>query len=138
MKTLVSLPRVAFLALALGTLCATAALAQTATNAPPTCTAGMGHRYHGDFASVLTADEKAQLKKAHEAALAANPALQTQQASLKQQFQSLKSQAGTTTPAQWQALRQQRLAFREQMNAAELSVDPTLAPVFAKLAAANK
>jgi len=81
--------------------------------------------------------EKAQLRKARETVLAANPGLQTQRASLRQQFQSLRSQGTSATPAEWAALRQQKQALRGQVRAAELSVDPTLAPIFAKLDAAH-
>jgi multidrug resistance efflux pump len=117
MKTTLSIPRVALLALALATASVTATFAQTTT--PPTCSAG-GHHHHD---SVLTADEQAQLKTAHDAALAANP-------SLKQQFEALKGNT-SATKADWKAL-------KAQLRAAELAADPTLAPIFAKLEAAHK
>jgi hypothetical protein len=139
MKTISSVPRVAFLALALGTASITATFAQT-TNAPsttaPTCSGGGWHHHHD---SVLTADEKAQLEKARTAVFAANPSLQTTQANLKQQFETLKSEGkGNVTKDQWQALRQQEQAFHQQLQAAELNIDPTLAPIFAKLQAAHQ
>jgi seryl-tRNA synthetase len=138
MKTILSVQRAALLALALGSVSATVAFAQT-TNTPsttaPTCSAGGFH--HHD--SVLTADEKAQLKKAHKAALAANPSLQSEQASLKQQFETLKSQGkDSTTKDQWKALHEQAHTFHQNLRTAELSIDPTLAPIFAKLDAARK
>ena len=141
MKTILSVHRAALLALALGTASATAAFAQT-TNTPPTATApadspGWFHHHHHD--SVLTADEKTQLKKAHKAAFAANPSLQTEQASLKQQFETLKSEGKDgATKDQWKALHEQSRTFHQNLRAAELSIDPTLAPVFAKLDAARK
>jgi len=125
MKTILSIQRVALLALVLGTASATATFAQS-TNTPsttaPTCPAGGCHHHHD---SVLTADERAQLKKAKEAVFAANP-------SLKQQFETLKSQGKDgATKDQWQSLHQ-------QLRAAELNIDPTLAPIFAKLDAAHQ
>jgi hypothetical protein len=141
MKTILSFQRVAFLALALGTASVTATFAQTVntgttTPTAPTCSAGGWHHHHHDD-SVLTATEKAQLKKAHEAALAANGTLQTEQTNLKQQFETLKGAGSSATQAQWQALHQQKEAFHKDLKAAELLIDPTLAPIFAKLEAAH-
>jgi hypothetical protein len=134
MKTTLSVPRVVLLALALGTASITATYAQTPATAP-TCTAG--GRHHHD--SVLTADEQAQLKKAHDAALAANPSLQTEDNTLKQQFETLKG-AGKNgaNKDQWKTLRAQRHDYEVKLHAAELAIDPTLAPIFAKLEAAHK
>ena len=141
MKTILSIPRVAFLALALGTATATATFAQSTTTTsttPPTCSAGGKYHHHG-LASVLSADEIAQLKAAHEKALAGDSSLQTAQANLKSQFQALKAEGkDTATKTQWQALKAQAHAFHQQMRAAELKIDPTLAPVFSKLEAAHK
>jgi hypothetical protein len=137
MKTIVSIQRVALLALALGTASATATFAQTTptTTTPPTCSA-KGQRHHDP---ILTADEKAQVKKARDAALAADPSLQTERDSLKQQFETLKGQGKDgATKDQWQALREQRVAFEVKLHAAELAIDPTLAPIFAKVEAARK
>jgi Spy/CpxP family protein refolding chaperone len=141
MNTKLSLTRAAFLALALGTASVTASFAQTsttptATTTPPTCSGGGYHRHHHE--SVLTSDEKAQLEKARDAALAANGTLQTEQASLKQQFETLKSQSGGATKDQWQALHQQEADFHAKLRSAELLIDPTLAPIFAKLDAAHQ
>jgi hypothetical protein len=137
MKTTLSIQRVALLALALGTAGVTATFADTAsTTTAPTCTAGC-HKHH---ASVLTTDEVAQLKAAHDAALAlpANSALQTEEANLKAQFETLKGEGkGVATKAQWHALREQARTFHENLKAAELAIDPTLAPIFAKLEAAH-
>jgi|ERR1700722_10593357 hypothetical protein len=138
MKTILSIQRVALTALALGTASITATFAQT-TNTPstttPACSAGSWH-HHQD--SVLTADEKAQLKKDRDAAFAANPSLQVTETNLKQQFETLKGEGkGNVTKDQWQALRQQKRTFQQQLQAAELSIDPTVAPIFAKLAAAH-
>jgi len=140
MNNLLSVRRVAFLALAMGAATVTATFAQT-TNTPsttaPTDLAGDGwhHHHHGH---VLTPTEWAQLKKAKEQALASNGTLQSEEASLKQQFQTLKSEGSSATQAQWQALHQQKETFHQNLRAAELAVDPALAPIFAKLQAAHK
>jgi hypothetical protein len=139
MKTILSIPRVALLALTLGTASATASFAQstnsTPTPAAPTCPAGGKHQH----ASILTADEKAQLKAAHDAALAANPSLQTQADSLKQQFKTLRGEGkGNVTKDQWQALHAQASAFHTQLRTAELAINPSLSSVFAKLDAAPR
>ena len=135
MKNTLSVQRVALLALALGTASVTATFAQTTNTAPaPTCTAG-GWHHHG---SVLTADEMAQLKKAHDAAIAANGSFKTTEDNLKQQFETLKGQGDSATQDQWQALHQQEKDFHQQLRAAELLIDPTLAPIFAKLDAAHQ
>jgi hypothetical protein len=128
------------LALALATASVATTFADTTTSTTPTtaptCKAGGRHRHHHE--SVLSATEKAQLKKAREAALAANGTLQTQRASLKQQFQALRAAGSSTTQAQWQALHQQRQTYFTSLKAAELNIDPTLQPIFDKLAAAHK
>jgi len=138
MKTILSIQRAALLALALGSASATAAFAQTTTPPPPTAptSSAGGHHHHPN---VLTADEKAQLKKAREAAFAADSSLQTERDNLKQQFESLKAEGkGGATKDQWKALREQGLDFHQKLKAAELGIDPTLAPIFAKLEAARK
>jgi hypothetical protein len=141
MNKLLSAPRAALIALALGTAGVTTAFAQTTNTTPsttaPTCTGGgWHHKHHGE--SVLTAAEKAQLKKAKEQALAANGSLETEHASLKQQFEALKSQGSNATADQWKALHEQKKAFHAKLKSAELLVDPTLAPIFQKLEAAHK
>ncbi len=137
MKTTLSFPRVAFMALALGSAGMPAIFAQTTptNDTAPTTTAPSPGWHHHD--SVLTSDERAQLKKAHDAALAANGTLQTQEASLRQQFETLKSEGANATKDQWQALHQQESDFHAKLRSAELLVDPTLSPIFAKLDAAH-
>jgi hypothetical protein len=122
MKTILSIPRVALLALALGTASVTATFAQstssttTSSTAAPTCSGGWHHH------SVLTAAEKAELKTARTTALANNP-------SLAQQLAALKGNS-SATKADWKAL-------KAQLRAAELAVDPNLATIFAKLKAVH-
>jgi Spy/CpxP family protein refolding chaperone len=141
MKTLLSARRVGFLALALATASVTATFAQTTptttsttTPAAPTCTAG-GEHHHG---SVLTAAEKAQLKTARDEAFATDPSLKADADSLKQQFESLKSAGDSATVDQKKALHAQARDFHQKMQAAELKLDPTLAPVLAKLNAMHR
>jgi hypothetical protein len=123
MKTILSIPRVALLALVLGTAGATATFAQstpsttTSSTTAPTCSGGWHHHH-----SVLTDAEKTELKTARTTALANNPSLQ-------QQFETLKGNA-SATKADWKAL-------KAQLHAAELATDPNLAPIFAKLEAAH-
>ena len=144
MNTYTSLKRVALVALALGAAGVTSTFADTApttdttttnttTGNPPSC--GWHHHHHLAF---LTPTERAELKKDKQEALAANGTLQTQAESLKQQFQTLKSQGTAATQDQWDALHAQGHDFHEKLRAAELKADPTLAPIFAKLDAAHK
>jgi len=138
MKTILSIHRVALVALALSTASVTATFAQTTptpSTTAPTCSGGGWHHHHE---SVLTAAEKTQLKTAYTAALAGNGTLQAEQASLKQQFETLKGDGSSATQAQWQALHQQKETFHKNLKAAELLIDPTLAPIFAKLKAAHQ
>jgi Spy/CpxP family protein refolding chaperone len=140
MKNILSFPRVALAALVLGTATASALMADDATTTPttgttpaPTCSKGWKHHNHEVN---LTDAEKAQLKKAHDAAIAANPSLQTEGDSLKQQFEALKGSSATED--QKKALREQGRAYHEKLRAAELQIDPTLAPIFAKLETGHK
>lgn len=141
MKTLLSARRVGFLALALATASVTATFAQTTpatasttTPAAPTCTAG-GKHHHG---SVLTAAEKTQLKTAHDEVIATDPSLKTDADNLKQQFAALKSAGDNATADQKKTLHEQARDFHQKLQAAELKLDPTLAPVLAKVNAMHK
>jgi hypothetical protein len=138
MKTILSIHRVALVALALSTASVTATFAQTTTTpstTAPTCSGGGWHHHHE---SVLTAAEKTQLQKDREAALAANGTLQSQKAALKQQFETLKSEGSSATPAQWQALHQQKFAFHKSLKEAILLIDPSAQAIFTKLEAAHQ
>jgi len=140
MKTISSLTQTALLALALGTATATAAFAQTTTNAAPAvATAPAAPADTGKHRSdpALTSDERAQLKRDKAAALAANPALQTESDSLKQQHDALKAQGANAPKADKEALRAQMKDFETKLRAAMLVIDPTVAPVFAKQDAAH-
>jgi len=137
MNSILSIRRVTLLGLALGTASVTASFAQTTTTPPaPTPPYPAGAYHHHE--SVLTADERAQLDKARDAAMAADPSLKTDEDNMRQQFQTLKSQGTAATQDQWDALHAQGHDFHEKLRAAELKADPTLAPIFAKLDAAHK
>jgi hypothetical protein len=81
--------------------------------------------------SFLTDAEKAELKKAHDAAIAADPSLATEEQSIHEAMQSA-HESGTppsdADKAQWKA-------FHEKMDAAMISADPNVAPILAKIKA---
>jgi hypothetical protein len=77
------------------------------------------------------------VKTAREEALANDPSLKSEHDSLKQQFEALKSSGTAATEDQKQALHTQARDFHQKLQAAELKLDPTLAPIFAKLQAAH-
>jgi Spy/CpxP family protein refolding chaperone len=135
MNPYLKLSRAAFVALALGSVTATAAFAQTPATAPSTPPAG-GHDGKHHFGADLTDAQKTELKNAHDAVLANNPDLAAEEASLKTQHEAL--QSGTATDAQKQALFTQFHDFHTKLQAAELKIDPNLAPIFAKLEADHK
>ncbi len=138
----ISLKRVAFLAAALGAMGATAAFADSASTTPTdstgTYTPGAGGRHHHHHhKSVLSAAERAELKKDREAVFASNPSLKTQEDNLHAQFNALKSQATPATSAQWEALKTQHEALKTQMRTAIEGVDSGAAAIFQKLDAAH-
>jgi len=119
-------------------LAQTTPTANTATTTPTTPTTPDGNGWHRHHDSVLTADERAQLEKARQQVFASDPALKTEQEGLFQQFKALRSQGSTATDADKTALKGQFKAYETKMRAAELAVDSTLAPIFAKLDAAHQ
>ena len=114
MTTSLPLVRAAFVALALGAVSATAAFADTtSTTGTSTDTGGWHHRHHhGD--GVLSAAERAELKKDRQTVFASNPSLKSQHDALKQQFKTLKSQ--NATKDQFAALKTQHEALKTQMR----------------------
>jgi len=75
----------------------------------------------------LTDAEKAELKKAHDAAIAADPSLATEEQTLKAAHES------GTPPTD--AQKEQFHAFREKMDAAMIKADPAVEPILAKIKA---
>ncbi len=96
---------------------------------PPAPPAGAPDKPHHGFGAILTPDEKAQLKKAHDAALAADPTLKTEEDKLASERETIKD----ASDADKQAYFAEAKAFHEKMKAAELAIDPTLQPIFDKM-----
>jgi hypothetical protein len=139
MKNIQLLPRIAFLTLALGTASVTGAFAQTTPTTPAPTTPAVptdGGKHNPD--AVLTPDERAQLEKDKAAALAANPDLQTEADNLKAQHEALKSQGASAPADAKQALHAQAKEHMQKLEAAMLKIDPSVAPILAKLKAAHK
>jgi Spy/CpxP family protein refolding chaperone len=119
------------LVLTLGAALAVPAFAQSAdsTNAPPSGPPPGG--FHHDHMSFLTDAEKAELKKAHDAAIAADPSLATEEQSIHEAMQSA-HESGTppsdADKAQWHA-------FHDKLDAAMIAADPAVAPIIAKIKA---
>ena len=63
-----------------------------------------------------------------------SPTLKTEEDTLKQQKATMKD----ATKEQKEAYHQQKEAFKKDLRAAELAIDSTLAPIFAKLDAAHQ
>jgi len=120
------------LVLTLGAALSSTAFAQpdTTTNTPPPGPPpGEGEHHHGmDF---LTDADKQELHKAHDAAIAANPALGTEEESLKSEMEAARESGTPPTDDQ----KEQWHAFREKMDAAMIAADPDVAPILAKIKA---
>jgi hypothetical protein len=84
----------------------------------------------------LDNDEMAQLQKARQQVLAANPDLQAEEVRLKNLHDA--QTATPATPEQRNAIFAEWKAYQKKMRAAMLKVDPTLGPVFVKLDDARK
>ena len=146
MKYTQSFPRITLLALALGVASVTAAFAQTTPTTPapttPTTPAPTGKGDKGgkhNLDAILTPAEKAQYDKDMAAALAANPALQTEADNLKAQHKALKKQGASTSPTDdKKALKEQAKEHMQKVEVAMLKLDPSVAPILAKLKAAHK
>jgi hypothetical protein len=82
---------------------------------------------------ILTPDEQAELKKAHDAALAADPTLAAEDKSLHDQMKA--AHDADTPPSD--DLRAQMKAFRDKLDAAMIKADAAVAPILAKLKAAH-
>jgi Spy/CpxP family protein refolding chaperone len=124
-----------FLLLTLGAIltCPSFAQVQDSTNAPPPGPppGEDGPGGHHDHLSFLTDAEKAELKKAHEAAVAADPSLATEE---KANWDAMKAAHESGTPPTEEQKAQFR-AFREKMDAAMVAADPAVAPILAKIKA---
>ena len=127
MTTHLTLHRIAFLALALGIATVTPTFAQT-DSTPPAAPAK---------ASILTPDEAAQVKKAHDAALAADPALKTEDDTLTKQHDDLKAKGNDASAADKEAFKTKWHDHQDKLHAAMIKIDPTVEPLLAKMKAAH-
>lgn len=111
--------------------CPILASAQDSTNAAPSGPPPEGGPggHHG--MKFLTADEKAELKKAHDAAVAANPDLAKQEADLHQKMEAARD---SDSPPD-QSLMDDGKKLHEEMDAAMIKADPAVAPILAKIKA---
>jgi hypothetical protein len=120
------------LILTLGALLACPLLvrADDATNAAPSGPPPGGFHHHDPLAG-LTPDEKAEFKKAHDAALAADPTLGKDEEQMHADMKAA-HEAGTPPTDEQKA---DMKAFREKMDAAMVKADPAVAPILAKMKA---
>ncbi len=129
MKT-TSLRHIALLAVVLCSGSLTTAFAQATTPiTPPPSTGGTA----AANAKALTPAEQAQLKAARDKVFATNPELKTQGEALRAAHKAAKKNG---TPMSADSVAQAK-AFKDQLRAAMLKVDPTLGPIFAKQDAAR-
>jgi len=126
MKTILTLPRIALLAAALGTACTNVALAQDSSSSDSSSSTAAP-----STSGPLTADEKAQLDKAKEQAEANDPDLKTQGDALKARRATIK----TSSDEDKAAFKSDYAEFQKKLHEAELAIDPTLGPIIAKVEA---
>ncbi len=146
MKNIQSLTRLALLTLALGTASVTGAFAQTTSTTPTTAatmlpapgTPDTSKKGEKHLAKILTPAELAQYQKDQAAVLAANPDLKTEADNLKAQHEALKSQGASASADAKAALKAAHKDYEEKMQIAMLKLDPSVAPILAKLNAAHK
>jgi len=86
--------------------------------------------HHHDL-SFLTDAEKAELKKAHDAAIAADPSLAEQEKANQEAMEQAHQSGQPPTEDQRAAFK----AFRDKMDAAMIKADPAVAPIIEKIKA---
>ena len=120
--------------LTLGAALACPAMAQpadsTSTNAPPDGPPP-GEHHHDHDMKFLTDAEKAELKKAHDAAIAGDPSLKTEEDSIHATMKA-DHEAGTPPSDADKATFE---AFRDKMDKAMIAADPAVEPILAKIKA---
>jgi Spy/CpxP family protein refolding chaperone len=126
MKTVLTLTLGALLACPLLATAQTSTSTETPSGPPPGGGPG-GH--HG--MKFLTEADRAELKKAHDAAAAANPDLFKQDEEFHQKMEA--SRDSGTPPDQ--SMMEQGKALREQIDAAMIKADPAVEPIIAKIKA---
>jgi hypothetical protein len=77
----------------------------------------------------LTPEQQAELKKDHDAVLAANPDLQKEEDDLKAKRETMSS----ATPEEQEALRTEMHDHMQKMHDAIVKLDPDAAPLLAKM-----
>jgi hypothetical protein len=87
---------------------------------------------------ILDNDEMAQLVKARQQVLAANPDLKAEEEKLKALHDASQTQVPPPTPDQRNVAFAEWKTYQKTMRTAMLKIDPTLAPIFAKLDSARK
>jgi hypothetical protein len=117
--------------LTLGAALACPALAQTTNNTPPPPSDGPPGGEHHDRMGFLTDAEKAELKAAHDAAVAKDPTLGTDEQTFHEQMKSAHESGTPPTEDQKAAWH----AFRDKLDAAMVAADPNVAPIIAKMKA---
>ncbi len=80
--------------------------------------------------SILTPDQQAEYNQAHAKALADDPALETENEALKEEYISVMTNG---TPAQKQVIVEMVASHRLKLRKAMLKEDPKLGPIFAKI-----
>jgi Spy/CpxP family protein refolding chaperone len=117
--------------LTLGAALALPAFAQStdSTNAPPPGEGGPGG--HHDHMKFLTDAEKAELHKAHDAAIAADPGLATEE---KAQWDDMKASHEAGTPPTDEQ-KEKMHALHDEIDAAMIKADPAVAPIIEKIKA---
>lgn len=120
--------------LTLGAALACPAMAQpadsTSTNAPPDGPPP-GEHHHDHDMKFLTDAEKAELHKAHDEAVQANPALGTEEKDLMDQMKEARDSGEPPSDD----LKEQMHAFRDKMDAAMIEADPAVKPIIEKIKA---
>lgn len=117
--------------------CLLGALSTVSAQTPPPGTPEppAGEKKHGDKRmGFLTEDEKAELKKAHDAALASDPTLKAEGDDLMKQREAMKD----ATPDQRKALMEKAKAHEQKLHEAMLKTDPAVGPILDKMAARRK
>ncbi len=94
-------------------------------NAPPPGPPG-GHHHGMNF---LTAAQKAELKKAHDDAIAADPSLATEEKQIRDQMKANRDAGTPPTQEEMEAGK----AFHEKMDAAMIKADPDVAPILEEI-----
>jgi Spy/CpxP family protein refolding chaperone len=104
--------------------------AQDGPPPPPPGEGGGPGGHHHDL-NFLTDTEKAELKKAHDAAIAADPSLAQQEKANQEAMEKAHQSGQPPTEEERTAFK----AFRDKMDAAMIKADPAVAPIIEKIKA---